>query len=656
MIVRHDGVALTNTLCFLVRRIGLAALVVVASVATSRAQPLLSDLSDPWGSRLEEPLTPTDPAHKSAEELTNEAEELLEGERLLEARATLMNALKKDPSYYPAYLNLGFYYTAHVAHFRLAMKYIKAGERLFLEQNGPPPYASRSIEARHAQILYLLSQARLNLDDYIGALAILDDIKARGYITQSYAGSRAWVLMKLGRIEEAIKEAKLGLLMRAEPARTLNMLGILLSMNGEPESALQALKQAAKIEQSLGKQGQPATPTNNMGEVYKEMFEDDKAEASWVKTKSFHDGCEHVLPSLNLALLYLDQLRLVQAKGAIESFLSCVAQYSLRSDEEHRALVTLAEGRFNLLAGNPGEALKKLDNALENIQWFGKIGTNQDDLEVGITITKAQAWEALANRLSFRLSASIPEALSNQATRLRARIASWWLFRKAGRILAERLRNVEDLTIRNTDSLIEYSTFGAVLSRLPAVPFERRLSEELAQDHRPLAQIYYLAYRGENLIRNGNKQEGVAALQTALQGCRPRYDDGLRLRILLLLASLRDSDSAEYINLTAQIFSLWPPALRNAGLPLPVSVNGGGRAIVRALRVAGFVPVSDKRTPFTVSRTEASARDITLQFTPSSGPPQQITVQGADPRELANQLGEAVFSVSLVEKPRQVVK
>lgn len=650
MIVRRAGVVLTHSRWFSVRCVGLAALLLVSSVTPLHAQPLLPDLSDPWGASLEDPLTPTTPTNKSAEELTNEAEELLEGEHLLEARATLMNALRKDPSYYPAYLNLGFYYMAHVAHFRLAMKYIKAGERLFLEQNGPPPYSSRSTEARHAQILYLLSQARLNLDDYSGALAILDDIKARGYITQSYASSRAWVLMKLGRIEEAIKEAKVGLLMRAEPTRTLNMLGILLSMNGEPESALEALKRAAKIEQSLGKQGQPATPTNNMGEVYKEMFEDDKAEASWIKTKSFHDGCEHVLPSLNLALLYLDQLRLVEAQGAIDSFLSCVAQYTLRSDEEHRALVNLAEGRFNLHAGNPGEALKKLENAYENIQWFGKIGTNQDDLEVGITITKAQAWEALANRLSFQLAPSIRESITNHATRIRGRIISWWLYRKAGRVLAERLRNIEDLTIRNTDSLIEYSTFGSVLSRLPTTPFERRLGEELARDHRPIAQVYYAAYRGENLIRHGKTQEGFAALQTALQGCRPRYDDGLRLRILLLLASLRRPTSAEYLELTEQIFALWPPALRNAGLPLPVTVTGGDRALEQALEGAGFVSVAEKQTPFTIIVPGGSPREITLQFAPSSGTPKQVSAKGDDLRELANQLGEAVFSVALVKK------
>lgn len=653
MIGQPQGVALTRAPWFSLGRLGLTALVVVSCTARVHAQPLLPDLSDPWGAQLEDPLTATDPANKSAEELTNEAEELLESEHLLEARATLMNALRKDPSYYPAYLNLGFYYMAHVAHFRLAMKYIKAGERLFLEQNGPPPYSSRSVEARHAQILYLLSQARLNLDDYIGALAILDEIKTRGYITQSYASSRAWVLMKLGRIEEAIREAKLGLYMRAEPTRTLNMLGILLSMNGEPESALEALKQAAKIEQSLGKQGQPATPTNNMGEVYKEMFEDDKAEASWIKTKSFHDGCEHVLPSLNLALLYLDQLRVAEAKGAIDSFLSCVAQYTLRSDEEHRALVNLAEGRFNLYAGNPEEALKKLENAYENIQWFGKIGTNQDDLEVGITITKAQAWEALAHRLSFRLATSISESITNHATRLRARIVSWWLYRKAGRVLAERLRNIEDLTIRNTDSLIEYSTFGSVISRLPAAPFERRLKEELNQDHRPIAQAYYSAYQGENLLRHGKTQEGVAALQSALSECRPRYDDGLRLRILLLLASLRDPVSPEYLQLAEQIFSLWPPALRNAGLPLPVTVTGGDESLVRTLAAAGFRPIADKQSPFTITAPTRSSTEITLQFTPTSGPHKRVTAKGSDARELANQLGEAVFSVALAETGRK---
>jgi tetratricopeptide (TPR) repeat protein len=525
------------------------------------------------------------------------------------------------------------------------MRYIKRAEMLFFEQKGEPPYSNRLVEAHHAQILYLLSQARLNLDDYAGALSVLDTIKSYGYFTPSYAGSRAWVLMKLGRVDEAIREAKMGLLMRAEPARTLNMLGILLSMNNQPEAALEALKRAAAIETSLGKQGQPATPINNSGEVYKEMFEDEKAEASWLKAKSFHDGCEHVLPSLNLALLYLDQLKLRDAEDSISTFLSCVAQYTLRSDEEHRALVNLARARFKLHGGKPDEALKQLHEAFDNIQWFGKIGTNQDDLEIGITITKAQAWQALAERLRFKIPDGTVESMRNRVLVARARIASWWFFRKAARVLVERLKNIEDLTIRNTDSLIEYSTFGSVLSVIPSALFERRLAEELERDKRPSAQVYYNAYKGENYLLNGKRTLGITTLKDALNQCRPTLDDGLRLRILILLASVLESTSSEYAKMLEQIFLLSPSALRNAGLRLPVAITNGSSRTVRLLKKGGFLPVEPGSTPFSIEEVQNGASGLNLVI--DSGNVQRtISSQGDDLAQVINNLNEAAFTVA----------
>lgn len=620
------------------------------SSSYATAQPFIPDISDPWGSSLEDFSESKPPENQTAEELTTRAEELLADDaHLLEARTTLLNAIRKDPSYYPAYLSLGYYYLAHVSHFRLAMRYIKRAEQLFYEQQGNPPYSSRLIEAHHAQILYLLSQARLNLDDYSGALSVLDSIKSFGYFTPSYAGSRAWVLMKLGRIDEAIREAKMGLLMRAEPARTLNMLGILLSMNGEPEAALDALKRAAAIEMSLGNQGQPATPINNSGEVYKEMFEDEKAEAAWVKAKSSHDGCEHVLPSLNLSLLYIDQLKIREAEDSINSFLSCVAQYTLRSDEEHRALVNLARARFALHGGRPVDALEQLDEAFENIQWFGKIGTNQDDLEIGITITRAQAWKALAERTALHVPEGVLESITNRLTISQAKIASWWFFRKAARILVERLKNIEDLTIRNTDSLIEYSTFGSVLAAIPRPLFDRRLIEELERDKRPLAQVYYAAYKGENYLKNGKSREGVSILEEVLRRCRPSLDDGLRLRTFILIASVLERSSPNYARLAEQIFTLSPPALRNEGLPLPVSMTIEDGRTSRLLRRAGFLATNSGTTPFRIEIDPSRGNGLAL-ISSSGSTPRRITANGSNITEAINNLSELIFTVAGPEK------
>ena len=135
------------------------------------------------------------------------------------------------------------------------------------------------------------------------------------------------------------------------------MLGILLSMHGDRDESLKIFRQAIAYELSEGNLGQPATPLNNSGEVYKEIFSEDSAESSWLKATSMPDGCDHVLPSLNLSLLYFDELNLDGAKRAMDSFESCIAQYPLRNGEEHRALVSLARGRIALLSGNPDLAI-----------------------------------------------------------------------------------------------------------------------------------------------------------------------------------------------------------------------------------------------------------------------------------------------------------
>jgi tetratricopeptide (TPR) repeat protein len=212
-----------------------------------------------------------------------------------------------------------------------------------------------------------LAETRLNLDNYQGALDVLNEF-GKLYFGAWYPASRAWVLMKLGKLDEAIRVARLGLLTEAEPGRTLNVLGILLSMTGKRQESLKVFNEAIMHELSMGSSGQPATPLNNSGEVYREIFNEEKAEAMWLKATSMPDGCEHVLPSMNLAIMFIEQLRLTDAKKAIDAFESCITQFPLRNGEEHRALVHLARGRIALHSGDVHSAVQHLEAARERRQ------------------------------------------------------------------------------------------------------------------------------------------------------------------------------------------------------------------------------------------------------------------------------------------------
>jgi len=366
--------------------------VVCQELPVEESQEPVFDPFDPFDlSGTEEIVSSANDDQKSADELLQDGVFLLQLDRPLDARTKLLKALKKDPNNWRTYNLLAGYYLIHVGHYRLALKYIKRAEELFEKEYGPPPYSDVAIRKEYSNLLYYISQIRLNLDNYQGALDILDRYTELGYYDDWYPGSRAWILMKLGNIQEAIKVARLGVLAGGEGARTLNMLGILLSMNDQPQESLEVFRQAIAYELSLGSEGQPGTPLNNSGEVYKELFEDEKAESTFLRATSFRDGCEHILPSLNLSLLYVDQLKFETAASVMDTFNKCIAQFPLKNNEEHLALENLARGRIDLHTGNVDRAIKRFETALDDFRGSGFSGSQTIDRRCAQTANTAPA-------------------------------------------------------------------------------------------------------------------------------------------------------------------------------------------------------------------------------------------------------------------------
>lgn len=537
---------------------------------------------------------------KTAPELVREANYLFIDEKPLEARVRLFKALERDKNYYPTYILLGEYYIEHVGHFRLALKYIKRATELFYEQKGQPPFDDVEIINEHARLLYLLTQVRLNLDDYQGSLQVLDEFASHGYYGNWYPATRAWVLMKLGDIKEAIAVAKTGLLMGADDGRTLNMLGILLSLDNNPEEALKVLRSAIAFELSQGRNGRPATPLNNSGEVYRELYEDDKAESSWKKALRLPDGCEHILPTVNLSLLLMEQLRISETQQALDDFISCVSQYTLRNGEEHKALESLFRARVELASGRPLNAQDFLQSSLQGIQWFGKIGTNKEDLEVAALVTMAESLKATNAILATTVTPSYIEALDNFLARSLNTTKRWWLLRKARGLLVDTLKNIEDLHIRNTDSMLDYPSLGEVLSSFPPERLKQRIDSELTKDLRQPAKLAYDLYYAESLANHGQLKQGLELAQNISDRARPRYDDSIALRARVLLASNAPRDSEQYLELSHKIFNMLRPSLRLNSLPLPVKIASNDKEISALLSQVGFLPSDSGSVKFEI--------------------------------------------------------
>jgi Tfp pilus assembly protein PilF len=624
-----------------------AALVCVGSLV----QPIgltfadVSDPFDPFDAYPERDAPPTSDDEKTATELIDDAELLMLQERPLDARTKLLKALAKDPTAYRAHMNLANYYLNHVGHFRLALKYTKQALALFTEQNGAAPYFNRLTKLEHSQLYFLLAHVRLNLDDYSGALKALDEFQSFGYTAPWYADSRAWVLMKLGRLDEATRVARLGALDPANPGRTLNMLGILLSMQHEREASLEVFRQAIAHEFSLGSLGSPATPLNNSGEVFKETFADDKAESAWLRATSLPDGCEHVLPALNLAILYIDQTNFEGAKRAIDNFESCVAQFPLRNGEEHRALVHLARGRIALHTGKVDIALEHLNAAVERRQWFGKIGTSEQDLRAGVFSSLAQALEAKNNHLSRTVFDSWRERLAAAAEQAANRVRAWWFARRARQILAEDLENFEDIYVRNTDSMLEYPTLGRLLAAIPPRLLEARLELERRTDDRSLAVNFYEMWLAENYLARGYSDTGWELLEGVMARTRPDFDRLLSVNARITALRNLDPASTQYRAFAEGVFTASRAQLRNTGLALPVALNSVPPTIAERFTGSAFLATLEQ-TPFTI-RYEHDGTEHIFEFSDQRNFIGTVKVRGNDLVETMNKLTDEVFTEEL---------
>lgn len=611
------------------------------------AAPLMAQSLDPLDpfSRQESPVAASSEAddRKSANELIEEAVYLLYmDERPLDARTKLLKALAREPKDHRAHVLLAEYYLQQVGYFRLALRYALRAMDLFQEKSGTPPYYRAADMKLHDHLLYLLSQIKLNLDDYQGALALLDEHVQRGYYNEWFAGSRAWVLMKMGRLSEAEKEVRAAISNGTEPGRNMNVLAIILSMLDKRQEAIQIFKEAIEYELSLGSKGHPATPLNNLGEVYNEIFSEEQAENAWNRSRHMPDGCEHILPSLNLSMLYMEQANYVAAREAIDSFESCYAQFPLRNGEEHRALAHLARGRIDLRSGRIDAAIEHLEQALQKQQWFGKIGTSTDDLRTAAMTALAQALQVRNNILRLRLKDGVRESISSIATRIQNSLRASWLKRRARQILTEDLNSLEDLHVRNTDSLLEYATLGELLAGIWQHTLERRIAAERAGDKRAGAQVYYDAYLAESALRYSGAEAALPRIQAAISATRMPANKALRAHLTLLELSALEPESDKAVKLAWQIFSENPAALRSKGLALPVRLEADADTVDPAeLRGSAFLPSDQALAEGTLRIVRAGERF-------SAGLRRngvETIADGRAPAEALNALADKVFAV-----------
>jgi hypothetical protein len=246
----------------------------------------------------------------------------------------------------------------------------------------------------------------------------------------------------------------------------------------------------------------------------------------------------------------------------------------------------------------------------------------------------------IANRLKFFSTNSWYDWAINQQKIIFHKLTSWWLNRKARRLLTEEMGQLEDINVRNTDSLLEYPTLGFILSGLSPNNLQRRIELEKKTDTRPQASVFYQAYIAESLIHHNRTHEGIFIIDQSLPLCRDRFDVLLKTHLLALRLSQIPVNSQDYVNLGASLFKLNRVGFRNYGFALPVQLTVSDNSFAKIIKNAGFINNS-AANEFKLSITRSDGQYVASADLPIVG---KMRLTSDNLSDLLNRLNDTIFT------------
>jgi len=220
-------------------------------------------------------------------------------------------------------------------------------------------------------------------------------------------------------------------------------------------------------------------------------------------------------------------------------------------------------------------------------------------------------------------------------------------------MLTGELNDIEDLQIRNTDSLLEYPTLGEALQGLSQRSLARRLQREGEVDQRAPAKLFYQLYGTERALGVWPSSETLSSLDSIINRARPRYDELLKTHATLLRMRTLQQSSSRYRDLAYRVFFTTPALLRNYGLPLPVRLDRTSlpREVQRAILAGPFVEATDdaaKSDTLCVisgtTPTTTGGAQIALHFACPGQSARNRTVEDSAPEQVVNKLSKGLFS------------
>jgi len=282
-----------------------------------------------------------------------------------------------------------------------------------------------------------------------------------------------------------------------------------------------------------------------------------------------------------------------------------------------------------------------MEQALANQQWFGKIGTSPDDMKAALYTTHAQILDAQNAHLSTRVPLNLFEQLAFVRQKISNALQAWWSYRKARQLLVEKLNEFEDMYIRHTDSMLEYTTLGDVLATFRPHTLKRHRTENVHYDKREYANAYYDSYLAQSYAKHGDTANAYRLWEQALSKMREPAEGLLKVHALLQQAHLQKRGSTARSKAVLQAFELSPSSVRNEGLRLPVVVKGGD-AILDTLQDSAFLPLNSGSLPYRIEHSFDGKLHF-LKFVSATATVRDMTVQSESLIEAVNGLAESIF-------------
>jgi len=143
------------------------------------------------------------------------------------------------------------------------------------------------------------------------------------------------------------------------------------------------------------------------------------------------------------------------------------------------------------------------------------------------------------------------------------------------------------------------------------------------------------------------RSSGLETIDRMLKILRPKYDDLLKIHLLLLKLKYLETSQSEYKEIAYMIFQLYPAQLRNSGFRLPVDINGTERNLINELNKGPFVSSPGSECRITTSGD--SETGFSAKFSCISDSSKTREIGDKEIVQVVNRLSDMVFSEEFVE-------